>query len=258
MRAHFLNAYPLDDDNSNARRIQANNIHQAIMSNRAFLGSCLALKHGLQRLTYIRERSLRSIMFIDKLFIGIDIAIGFLVAVGKIDDQLSGMECAQATAEECYFILNHLSGAPLNQPLESLVDPKEMAVIDELNKLDREMSEYISDKSELQISRGVILAQTKCLNRLKHISDPCIRISSFLERILFIIEIGTSILESMDNEVLLPELKAMSSDISNLFQREIDILIEYISTPHTSPDHPCGRKLMEAGQQSWDSHIMDT
>lgn len=234
---------------------QAELIHRDIGNHKAVLATCCALKHSLQRLSYIPDRAIRSIMFIDKLFQGMDALIGFLSATGQFDDKLSGTACAQALSDECYFILNFLGGESLNYANNILLNEKELSFIDELNKIDREISGELFNQDDKLIGKTTILTQMKFLQRLKRINDPCIRITSFLERILFMIEALTSYAEvTGDANFILPNLKESITEVSELFQREIDILIEYISTPHTSPDHHCGQKIMAAGQKNWDEH----
>jgi hypothetical protein len=250
VRDHFLkNRETLTDGDQRT-------LHDDITEHRIFLVILCGLKHGLTRLNYISDRSLRSILFIDKLFIAIDAFVGYCVSNNA--DQNLGSECAQLLTEECHFILNFLNENVLSTN-EPVLFTKEITLLEELNRLDVETGrEGTHRDGEKFIAKAIILTNIKFLQRLKRINDPCLRICSFLERLLFLIESGTAFAETgLESKNCLPAIKESVCEVSELIQKEVDILIEYISTPHTSPDHPCGRKLMDSGKKSWESHLYD-
>lgn len=55
--------------------------------------------------------------------------------------------------------------------------------------------------------------------------------------------------------ILAPEIETKMAEFHKLLERETDIVIEYISSPHLSLDHIYGKSVMEGGKQACEIHL---
>jgi hypothetical protein len=96
------------------------------------------------------------------------------------------------------------------------------------------------------------------INRHNRTGDPVLRATLLFDKLCLIADmmssyISSSAVDSDGNEIYPPELKNRIANCSKLLNTELDFILDWITSPTYSPDHPYGKHVMNSANDSFNS-----
>ena len=111
-------------------------------------------------------------------------------------------------------------------------------------------------KSKSRIISSIVNIAENVLSRQRKIGDPVLRHSLFLDKLLLMLDISMGILQEFSNEYP-EELRGKIETLSISIQKDLSDLMNWVSNPVYSPDHPYGQGIMKSAKKDFTKHSTD-
>lgn len=118
------------------------------------------------------------------------------------------------------------------------------------NETEEERNARLRREDDIALMSAIMTGVESILKRQRKTDDPVVRYSMFLDKLLMVIDMGLGMVTVYtDKEEYPQEFKDRVKNLSDVVQKDLEELMEWIQHPHYSPDHPYGKKLMnDAGK----------
>lgn len=117
----------------------------------------------------------------------------------------------------------------------------------EEQRREKEYREKQREENEI-IIRAILNSVSNIFNRQKHVDDPVIRYSLFVDKLSMSLDIILGILTSVLHNEKNPysdDILEQTQKVSKLIQDELINLMNYVRLPSYSPDAPYGKNLVK-------------
>lgn len=87
--------------------------------------------------------------------------------------------------------------------------------------------------------------------RHKRSGDPVLRTTMLVDKLCTVVDVGLGYLNTQHNDIP-PELKEKMTAASQMITEELNFMLDWITNPVYSPDHPYGNKVMKDANNEFD------
>ena len=105
-------------------------------------------------------------------------------------------------------------------------------------------------KLKIQAIESALHVFNSCGERHRRSKDPVIRATLLVDKLSTIVDIAMGVLLSQ-NADLSDDLKVRIKSTSQMVSGELDFLMDWISSPVYSPDHPFGNTMMKGSEKNF-------
>ena len=124
---------------------------------------------------------------------------------------------------------------------------------DELDKIEEERKKRDLEV-RIRIIETIVNIVNRGVNRQKRYEDPVLRATLLLDKLVTIVDIGIATFTGFNSD--LPEpITNKVKDASQILTEELNFLMDWVTSPIYSPDHPYGNKLMKKTEEKFNEKI---
>ncbi len=122
--------------------------------------------------------------------------------------------------------------------------------------VDEAMSEHDKRflKDKIMIAETILSVVSRGISRHRKSEDSVVRATLLLDKLAVLLDIIIVSFINYNND--LPDiLKLRMRETSEEFQKELDFLLEWISSPVYSPDHHYGNHVLKTAEKDFTSNV---
>ena len=113
------------------------------------------------------------------------------------------------------------------------------------------VAEKIEAKNRERHILTIVRIFNKSLARQRHQDDPVMRYTLFVEKFAMAIDCMTVFFEQ-ETHGLSPDVINQARKVGEEVEKELNSLMDWIRTPHYSPDHAVGTRIMERSEKAFE------
>lgn len=122
---------------------------------------------------------------------------------------------------------------------------------DEVAKPKRDEREERRIKDKIQGIEIALSILNNGIARHKRSGDPVLRTTMLVDKLCTIVDVGLGYINTQDDDLPL-ELKERMTVTSKSITEELNFMLDWISNPVYSPDHPYGNNIMKEANKEFD------
>jgi len=105
---------------------------------------------------------------------------------------------------------------------------------------------------KIKFTEMVLTVLERGLDRHKRTADPVTRATLLFDKLCLVTDMLCAYIENGDSTKDYPaELVTRGKNVSKVLTSELDFILDWISSPSYSPDHPFGNNVMTAAKNNY-------
>lgn len=220
------------------------------------------LNSGIARHKRSGDSVLRTTLLIDKLCTIVDFGLGYINTQSndlpfELKEEIT--RTSQIVTQELNFILDWVSNPiysenntkDTNKDTNEDLLKKNTKEYNNVSKIYKDEAEEIKVKDQIKSIEIMLSLVNNGIARHKRSGDPVLRTTLLVDKLCMIVDLGLAYINTQDDDLPLELIERITAT-SEMVTQELNFMLDWISHPVYSPDHPYGNNIMKEANKEFD------